>query len=746
MLKNLKIDTKLLLLIGFLLLLLGATVVLSITGLTATVHDGEEMAAGNRLRGELLAREVDHLNWAKHVSLFLTDPHVETLDVQLDHTQCALGKWLYGPGRQEAETLVPALKEDLKKIEAPHKHLHESAQKINQVFRAGDAHLPQFITEKEMDHVSWVNKVQQAIIAGNKNLTIQFDPTQCGFGKFLYGAEAREAAKKSPEISSILEQLKAPHEQLHNSGQAIALLLQQGKKQQAIDLFNTDIAPNLQSIRSMLRQIGTVATDALKGQQQAQVIFSKETQVHLAEVQKLMHEMDQIVEGNIISDAVLISAAVTTRTEIIIIGIVAIVLGLALGYFISRSITKPLHRAFAVVEMYGKGDTRDQDLPLGDAVNCSNMFKCGQRDCPSYGKTGHCWVETGTFGANPVCKHLTDGTHKDCRECHAFKAKDEITELGSVLVGMARSLHARSELAEAIAEGDLTQDVAVASENDQLGHALKVMLEGLREMVGGIQNAGEQIAAGAGEVSDASQALSQGATESASSLEEVTASMNEMASKVRDSAEHANAANQLASDAQRSAENGDKQMDEMVTAMGAISESSQNISKIIKVIDEIAFQTNLLALNAAVEAARAGQHGKGFAVVAEEVRNLAARSAKAAKETAEMIEGSASLTERGAQIAEQTSGALKEIMAGTTKVSTLLEEIAIASNEQAQGIQQVTVGLSQIDKVTQQNTATAEESAAAAEELSSQAAQMREMLKKFKVSNGVSPRPPMLSM
>jgi methyl-accepting chemotaxis protein len=257
------------------------------------------------------------------------------------------------------------------------------------------------------------------------------------------------------------------------------------------------------------------------------------------------------------------------------------------------------------------------------------------------------------------------------------------------------------------------------------------MVDNLNDLLGQIQSGGEQIAAGSGQVADASQSLSQGATEQASSLEQITASLQQMSAQTATNAENAGLANNLAGGARQAAEQGSRQMEAMVKAMNEINLAGQNISKIIKTIDEIAFQTNLLALNAAVEAARAGQQGKGFAVVAEEVRNLAARSAKAAAETAELIAGSVEKSVNGSRIANQTAQSLTGIVDGIGRVSDLVAEIAAASSEQAQGVHQISLGVAQIDQVTQQNTATAEESAAAAEELSGQALQLQQMLQRF---------------
>lgn len=308
--------------------------------------------------------------------------------------------------------------------------------------------------------------------------------------------------------------------------------------------------------------------------------------------------------------------------------------------------------------------------------------------------------------------------------------------LGLIIAGIiSKPLNRLVTAANKIADGDLDVSIDVNSKDEVgvLASAFGKMNDNLNDVLSKISFAAEQVSSGSRQVSDSSMALSQGATEQASSVEELTASLEEIASQTKQNAESANQANSLAEAARGNAIQGNSQMKEMLKAMEEINDSSGNISKIIKVIDEIAFQTNILALNAAVEAARAGQHGKGFAVVAEEVRNLAARSANAAKETTEMIEGSIKKVEGGTRIANQTADALNKIVEDISRVANLVGDIAVASNEQASGIAQVNQGIMQVSEVVQTNSATSEESAAASEELSSQAELLKEQVARFRL-------------
>jgi methyl-accepting chemotaxis protein len=248
----------------------------------------------------------------------------------------------------------------------------------------------------------------------------------------------------------------------------------------------------------------------------------------------------------------------------------------------------------------------------------------------------------------------------------------------------------------------------------------------LRRVAGLLDEGSNEVAAAAGQVSGASQTLAEGASEQAASLEETSASLEEMASMTRRNAENAQSAKDLATQTRAAADAGAVDMQEMNEAMGAIKSSSDNIAKIIKTIDEIAFQTNILALNAAVEAARAGEAGMGFAVVADEVRNLAQRSAEAAKETAAKIEDSIQKSGVGVELSAKVASRLEEIVTKARQVDELVAEIATASREQSQGIEQVNTAVTQMDKVTQGNAAAAEESASASEELSAQARTLKD--------------------
>jgi methyl-accepting chemotaxis protein len=294
-----------------------------------------------------------------------------------------------------------------------------------------------------------------------------------------------------------------------------------------------------------------------------------------------------------------------------------------------------------------------------------------------------------------------------------------------------------ADYSEYISELDITHNLPsnYLKRKDEIGslaNSIQVVINNLNDFITEVSNSADQVAIGSKQLSDSSMNLSQGATEQASTIEELTASIEEISSQIKLNAENSNQATELTKTAKDNAEKGNQQMANMLEAMEDINESSANIFKIIKVIDEIAFQTNILALNAAVEAARAGQHGKGFSVVADEVRNLAARAANAAKETADLIEGSIQKAENGVKIASETASALNKIMVDVAKAADLIENISVASNEQAIGIGQINEGITQVSQVVQLNSATSEEGAAASEELSSQAELLKESVGRFK--------------
>ena len=313
------------------------------------------------------------------------------------------------------------------------------------------------------------------------------------------------------------------------------------------------------------------------------------------------------------------------------------------------------------------------------------------------------------------------------------QSKDEI---GQAINGSATFInhvtHIAQEL-EGLADGDLTVEVEILSENDVLGVSLYKMEDSLNHMFEEIRASTSQVSAGSKQVADGAQALAQGSTEQAASIDELSSSISEIAERTKTNAATAEKTSRLSETIKENAEKGSRQMDDMITAVGEINEASRNISKIIKTIDDIAFQTNILALNAAVEAARAGQHGKGFAVVAEEVRSLASKSAEAAKNTGDMIQSSIDKAEYGTHIAGETAASLKEIVSEINESNQLISEIARASEEQSLGIAQINIGIDQVAQVVQQNSATAQESAAASEEMSGQSTILQSLISHFKL-------------
>ena len=587
--KKLTVGLKIRLGFGVVLTLLTLLAAWSYIG-TGTVTKNAEIAIyGNRLDGLLAQKEVDHLNWARQVTELITNDDVTTLDVETDHRKCAFGKWLYGEERGAAEKMVPGLAPLLKKIEEPHKNLHASAVEIEKDYRHVDHRLGWFLRERKSDLLAWLHRLKDGLFAAQVDrIKINTNPRKSRLGTWLYSDETKNMKKGDPEFAELVAALESVHKKLHTSAKDINRVLLKGDRAAAIALYEETTKTHAEQTIAALNGVRDWHDGIIELQEDTQAIYAYETVPALIEVQNLLNKIRQEARGQIMSDQAMLDAAMNTKTSIVVISAVAMIIGFILAFLISRGI---------------------------------------------------------------------------------------IRALGSITSVMEQS----------------ATQVATASQ----------------------------------QINSTNQILASGASEQAASIEETSSSLEEMSSMTNQNAENAGQADSNMRAAIEIIGSANHAVENMQVSMEDITRASEETSKIIKTIDEIAFQTNLLALNAAVEAARAGEAGAGFAVVADEVRNLAIRAADAAKTTAELIEGTVKKVNSGSDLVKQISESFANVESNATNVGDLVSEIAAASNEQAQGIGQINSAVNEMDKVVQQNAANAEESTSAAEELSSQAVHMQ---------------------
>ena len=330
---------------GTVIVLMIALVALSFTGVGGIVGNAQKVIYGNQLDSIMAQREIDHLNWANQVNALFTDEKIASLSVQTDPTQCAFGKWYYGPERQEAEKTIPNLAEVLREIDLPHKHLHESAIKIGSCFIKADVNLNAELKQRKADHLVWTNKVKDVFLDDTKTQTeVQTDPHKCAFGQWYYSDAVAEHRRADAEFNRVCAEIEGPHNELHAGAVQINRLLAEGKRADAQKYFIEQVGPKAEHTCTAIDKLIAWNDKRVAGMAQAKNIFATETAEHLKTVRALLQKARETVKGGIITQEAMLSSAQATKRNVGLIGSVGIVLGAVLAIFIARGIVRALKR------------------------------------------------------------------------------------------------------------------------------------------------------------------------------------------------------------------------------------------------------------------------------------------------------------------------------------------------------------------------------------------------------------------
>ena len=716
--RNMTIGKRIAFGFGVVLVLLCAAGIMSYTGVGGIVLNAGEVIQGNKLDGTMAQRELDHLNWANKVNALLTDAKITKLDVETDPHKCAFGKWLHGEGRKRAEELVPSLGPLLAKIDEPHNKLHTSAISIGQAFKPANSALPGFLAEKESDHLKWTAEICMLFITNGEKLTVEPDPHKCGFGKWLYSDKAKADVAGNPELERLLEDIKAPHAKLHETAVAIG-----AKYKQVHPGLITTLMARLDDHRCWVQHVNKAM---LLGQKELGV----ETDPAKCALGKWLagEEAKKYAESSPALAAIL--KDITGPHQKLHDSAVSIQAALQAG---QRG------RAQEIFEVSTLSALAEVAQKLSQAIQEEKKLVEAQEQAKQiYTSQTQEYLEAtrGLLGQMRQTAETALAGQQQARQIYASQTMPALQQVQGLLHELRSEARANIMTDEAMLDAaqntktvvSLISAVAVLAGLILAFFIVRGISSVLMRISSRMGQGAEQVAAASEQVAGSSQSLAQGASEQAASLEETSSSMEEMASMTSQNAENAGQANGLMKEVAQVVQQANSSMQELREAMGKLNSASDEMAKIIKTIDEIAFQTNLLALNAAVEAARAGEAGAGFAVVADEVRSLAMRAAEAARNTTQLIQDNQANIREGSDLVQTTDEAFSKVLDSTDKVGKLVGEIAAASSEQSQGIDQINQNTSTMDKVTQQVAANAEESAASSEEMAGQAVALQEMV------------------
>lgn len=617
---------------GAILVLLLLVASLSGIGVQGIVNDAKEVIAGNRLRGEIAQRELDHLKWANAMNALLTDEQVTTLDIQTDPTKCRFGLWYYGEPRRAAERLVPQIKSLLTEIEEPHRHLHESAIKIQDVFRPADLNLPSFVAEKEIDHLQWANQVITFFVSEADELNVEIDETACGLGRFLYGDSGKAIAASDPEMARLIEEIKEPHLALHQSAKKIEA--NADYRDTAFDVFVSETLPALSSTRSILNEMKNHAKAMIEGMTQAKLIYANVTVPNLTTVQQLFKKIETQINRNMLTDDAMLEKSTRTLGAVLVISLVSLPLGIILAVVIARGILGPLRRTVGMIVEMEQG-------------------------------------------------------HLDLRL--ELDRRDEIGIMAKTMDDFAESLQSDVvDNMEALANGDLTFEVSPRDERDALRTSLHKVARDLTELVNSIKVASVNVSSGSEAIRSATEEMSQGSSEQAAAAEEASSSIEQMTANIRQNADNAMQTEEIAVQAATDARDGGRAVEQTVRVMKEIAEKIMIVEEIARQTNLLALNAAIEAARAgehgkgfAVVASEVRKLAERSQKAAAEINELSTGSVEIAGHAEKILEVMLPNIQKTAELVQEISAASREQDAGAEQINQSIQQLDAVTQQNA---------------------------------------------------------------